>query len=190
MKRIAIISIFVILVLAALIPPASAMSNLANDFLNTCKALDSPWPPANWSKDDIRDASLEVLNAIENGSYSKWPLDFCLKALGYVGNPDDLPRILAYENTMNNCVLRSLKGFSHPDAIDFLLKYVTNAKPTKREMAIKGLAEMDFTKLDKPDQWKTKVLSAIQKAYSKEKVGWLKKDIQTAMDKIQNASTS
>jgi len=190
MKRTFIISLFAILALAAMIPSASAMSSLANDFLKACRAVDSPWPPENWSKDDLRAASLEVLNAIEGGSYDRWPRDFCLKALGYVRNPDDLPRILAYKDTMNNCVLRSLKGFSHPDAIDFLLKYVTSEKPTKREMAIKGLAEIDFTRLDKPELWKSKVQTAIQKAYSKEKVSWLKKDIQVALDKIEVAKTA
>jgi len=187
MKKYMLLVLFGFLITLALAPSTFALSRLADDFLKACTALDSPWPPEKWSKDDLRSAALEVLDATENGSLDVWPRSFCLKALGYAQNPDDLPRILAYEERMNYTVLQSLKGFSHPDAIECLLKYLNNEKAPKRELAVKGLAAMDFTKLDKPETWKNKVKDAIQKALTKEKVDWLKKDMQSALTKVEKA---
>lgn len=179
--------LLIIITILAFSAPSIALSKLAEDFLKQCRALDAPWPPPNWSNDDIRAAALEVLDATENGILDPWPRPFCLKALGHVKNPEDLPRILHYEETMNYTVLQSLRGFSHPDAVNCLIKYLDNEKAPKRELAAKGLSEMNFTKFDKPEVWKNKVKDAIQKALNKEKVSWLRKDMKDALEKVEAA---
>jgi len=166
------------------------MSSRAEDFLKACTALDAPFPPRGWEKADLRDAALEVLDEIESGNYKKWPLDFCLKALGSTRYPEDLDRILVYEKKMNDSVLVALRGFSTPKATDFLIGYLANKEATKRELAAWGLADMDFAKFDKPDDWRNKVLGVIRQARRKEKTAWLKKDYDMVLDKIEAAATS
>jgi hypothetical protein len=168
--------------------PSFAMSNLANRFIKACTALDAPFPPTDWDRGDLRDASIEVLNNIERGDFAKWPTDFCLKALGYTAYPEDLNRILAYEKSMPYTVLRALKGFEVPEAVDLLIKYLDDKEPTKRASAAWSLSGMDFREFDKPSEWKSKVLSAIKAAKSNEKQAWLKKDYDKVLKIIESGS--
>jgi len=184
MKKTILITILACGLLGILLIPAGALSSLADDFIKACTALDAPFPPKGWERADLRDAALEVLDEIESGNYDKWPLDFCLKALGYTQYPEDLDRILSYEKKMNDSVLRSLRGFPSPRAVDFLIKYLGNKEATKREMAAWSLADIDFKKFDKPEIWRTKVQTAIKTARRKEKESWLKKDYDQVLDKI------
>jgi len=185
MNKTLLISIIAGLLLGLSIIPANAMSSNAEDFLKSCRALDAPFPPRGWEKADLRDAALEVLDEIESGNYDKWPVDFCIKALGYTQYPEDLDRILAYEKKMNNSVLRALRGFPSSKAVDFLIKYLGDKEATKRELAAWSLADIDFRKFDKPDDWRNKALNAIRQARRKEKTSWLKKDYDKVLNKIE-----
>lgn len=185
MKKITIILIFCTLIILSMLIPAGAISSRAENFLQACRTLDVPFPPKNWSNQDIRSAALEVLDAIESGKMSLWPRTFCVIALGYVSNPDDLPRILAYEDEMPDTVLQSLKGFSHPDAINYLLRHLTSDTDSTRELAVIGLAAMNFDKMDEPMVWYTKVSDALKAAQKKETEDWLKEDIQNAISSLK-----
>jgi hypothetical protein len=186
MKKIILITILAISFLGALIIPSMAFSSLANDFLKACTALDSEFPPTGWDQADLRDAAIEVLNSIERGDYPKWPIDFCLKAIGSTQYPEDLDRILAYEKTMNDTVLKSLSGFPSSKSVEFLIKYLGNKEATKRELAAWSLSEIDFTKFDRPTTVRNKVLLAIKNARGKEKESWLKKDFAKVIEKIES----
>jgi len=189
MKKKILFLMMSIFIIGMFMVPAFGMSELAEDFLTACRALDAKFPPPAWEREDLHKAALEVLNECESGRYEKWPVSFCLIALGRAQYPEDLPRIIAYKDDMISTVLRALRGFPHPDAINFLLKHVENKSATKREIAIKSLAEIDFKKVEDGDKWREKVLDAIHKVQQKEKVVWLRKDIDKAIEKIE-ASTS
>ena len=185
MKKIILISILSILTVASIIMPSFALSDRAEDFLKACRMYDVPFPPENWSKDDLRAAAIEVLDEVEAGRMSYWPKSFCLITLGYVKNPDDLPRILSYEDDMPSTVLRSLKGFSHPDAINFLIKYLDHERDSRRELAVMSLAVMDFNKLENPWDWYNKVYNELSAALKREKEDWLRKDIEKAIQNLK-----
>ena len=189
MKKDILITISAIFVMAFCMSPSFALSSLAEAFIRDVSQPDAVIPPPNWSREDLRSAALEVLDTIENGAYEKTALDYSLKTLGFLQYAEDLPRILAYEEKMPYTVLRSIAGFPHPDAINCLIGHLDDEKSPRRKLAVKGLAAMDFTKLDKPEIWKNKVKDAIQKALSKEKVDWLKKDIKIALAKVEKAKT-
>lgn len=190
MKKIVLITLLTSLILGLYVMPANAMSEKAEKFLLACRALDAPFPPRNWDRYDLRDASLEVLDAIESGSYDRWPLDFCVKALGAAQFPEDIDRILAYEDDMTYSVLRALKGFPHEKAVNTLIKYLGDEKAPKRESAAVGLAALDFRKLENGADLKNKVLSALKNARQKEKENWLVADYNEAIAKVQSAPVS
>ena len=190
MRKINLLTILATLIILSLAIPASAMSLKAENFLRACRTLDAPFPPKNWSDRDIRAASLEILDEIEAGRFAPWASEFCVTALGVLGNPDDLPRILAYEDGMTCTVLRALKGFSHPDAIECLFRQIDSDTDTTRELAVKSLAAMNFNKMKEPMLWYVKVLDALKTAYKKETVDWLKDDIQKAISDLRKPLTS
>jgi hypothetical protein len=189
MKKLTFISIFCALIILSMLIPASAMSSRAEDFLKACRTLDAPFPPKTWSNQDIRLAALEILDAIEAKQMSLWPRTFCVIALGSVKNPADLPRILAYEDEMPNTVLQSLKGFSHPDAINYLIRHLSSDEDSTRELSVIGLAEMKFDNLDEPMVWYTKVSDALKSAQKKETESWLKEDMQKAISNLKKPQT-
>lgn len=174
-----------LLMLSFMLAPSFALSTRAENFLKACQTYDMPFPPKDWSKNDLRLAALEVLDAIEAGQISYWPKGFCLIALGYVQNPSDLGRILSYEDDMPSTVLQALKGFSHPDAIDFLIGYLNNDWDSRRELAVISLSAMDFDKLDNPWDWYNKVYNALVAASKREKEDWLKKDIEKSIQNLK-----
>jgi hypothetical protein len=188
MRKSILITILAIGLLGALALPSFALSSLANNFIKACTALDAPFPPTGWDRGDLRDAAIEVLNNIERGDYPKWPTDFCLKAIGSTQYPEDLDRILAYEKTMNDTVLRALSGFPSSRSVDFLIKYLDNKEATKRELAAWSLSDIDFRKFEKPAEMRSKVLKAIKNARSVEKESWLKKDYIMVIEKIESSS--
>lgn len=175
------------LILGLLLAPSYAMSDLAERFLLSCRAIGAPSQLDKWDKNDLRIAAIEVLDEIEAGSYDKWPLVFCLNSLGMAQYPQDIPRITAYKDDMIYVVLDSLRGFPHKDAIEFHLKYVTNKEVTIREVAIKSLAETDFMKLEEARKWHSTILASFEKAKKSEKVDWMKKDLDKAIQKVKNA---
>ena len=187
MKKLTIMIFLASLIMGLSAMPSAAMSSLAEDFIKACTALDSPWPPRGWERDDLRSAALEVLDAVESGNYDKWPVDFCLKALGSTQYPEDLPRILAYKEEMLDTVLFSLKGFPDQKAIEFLIKYLSDKEPTIRELAVYSLGDIDFKKMAESKKWWDKVILEVRKMKQKEKVGWLKKDIDKVLVKLEKA---
>jgi len=187
MKKLTILIFLASLIMGLSAMPSSAMSSRAEDFIKACTALDSPWPPRGWERDDLRSAALEVLDAAESGNYDKWPVDFCLKALGSTQYPEDLPRILAYKDEMLDTVLFSLKGFPDQKAIEFLIKYLSDKEATIRELAVYSLGDIDFKKMADSKKWWDKVISEVRKMKQKEKVGWLKKDIDKVLVKLEKA---
>ena len=187
MKKYILILTIASLFLGFMAMPASALSENAERFLLSCRALDAPFPPENWDRWDLRDAALEVLDAIEAGSYKPWPTDFCIKALGHTRFPEDLERILAYEEKMTYSVLRALKGFPHEKAVNTMFKYLNDEKSPKRESAVVGLADIDFRKMKDGAEWKTKILDKLRTARDKEKVDWLIKDMDEAIAKVETA---
>ncbi|MFH1677150.1 MAG: hypothetical protein ABIC40_09010 [bacterium] len=169
MKHITLFLLAIVLMLP--VKAAIAYSDLADDFLLIC-STDAPFPPENWSKGDLRAAALEVLDGIETGGNDRWPLYYCLITLGYGQNPDDVQRILAYEEDMPSTVLRSLRGFPDPDAIECMLKWAASDR-YQRELAFRGLGEIDFDLLEDGDEWRDKVISElliVRKAESNSRV--------------------
>jgi hypothetical protein len=185
-KRITI-TILAGLILGLLVAPSFAMSDLAESFLLSCRAIGAPSQLDKWDKNDLRIAAIEVLDEIEGGRYDKWPVAFCLYSLGRSQYPTDIPRITAYKDEMIYVVLDSLRGFPHKDAVEFLLKYVNDKEVTIREEAIKGLAVMDFMKLENGRKWHSVILDSFVKARASEKVDWMKDDLDTAIKKVKNA---
>jgi hypothetical protein len=184
MRKIYIIALTIIF--AALIAiPAFALSWNAERFIKACHALDAPFPPQGWDKLDLQAASLEVLDEIEQGNLNDELINFCLIAIGSVGDPDDLPRIMAYRDDFKMTVLRALKGFSAPDAINYLLASTDSKEIPVRELAVLSLEKMDFKKLDKPMDWYDKVRNKLIAVRDKEKEDWFKADIQKAIDKLE-----
>lgn len=185
MKKIFLITIIASLIMGFTATPSSALSDNAERFLQSCRALDAPFPPTNWDKYDLRDAALEVLDEIESMHYDDWPVDFCLKTLGYTQFPEDVERILPYENKMTSTVLRSLTGFPSSKAIECHLRWISHEIGPRRELAIQGLADIDFKKLDNGKKWHLKVLDEIRKAKSREKVDWLIDVIDKSLGKVK-----
>ncbi|MBU1023082.1 hypothetical protein KKB99_02240 [bacterium] len=167
--------------------PSFALSDNAERFLRSCRALDSAFPPENWDRYDLRDAAIEVLDEIESGSYEKWPLDFCLKTLGHTQFPEDVDRILKYEDEMIYSVLRSLKGFPSGKAIECHIRWIDNKVGPKRELAIQGLADIDFRKLKEAKKWHSRVLSELNNARQRETEDWLIVEINDALAAVQSA---
>ncbi len=185
MKKLFLITIITSLIIGFSATPSSALSNNAERFLQSCMALDAPFPPANWDKYDLRDAALEVLDEIECGNFDDWPVDFCLKALGYTQFPEDVERILPYEHKMTSTVLRSLTGFPSTKAIECHFRWIDHEIGPRRELAIQGLADIDFKKLDDGKKWHSKVLDEIRKAKSREKIDWLIVVIDKSLGKVE-----
>lgn len=186
MRKILLISITAVLFIGVMAMPSFAMSSLADDFLLACRALDSEFPPPKWSKTDVRAAALEVLNAVDAGKFKDdWPLDFCIRALGYTEYNQDIDRILSYEQRMTYPVLIALKGFQHQKVVDLFMKYLSDTKSPKRECAVKGLAAVDFKKFDNPAELRNKVLAALNNARQKEKRNWLKDDMDLAISIVE-----
>ncbi|MCD6217412.1 hypothetical protein J7L05_06090 [bacterium] len=189
MKKLIYISIMACFVVGFFAMPASALSHNAEKFLQACTALDSVFPPRNWDKYDLRDAALEVLDEIEDGTFNAWPTeptDFCLKTLGYTQFPEDVDRIIAYEDDLTYSVLRSLKGFPSVKAIECHYRWLDNEIMPKRELAFQGLADIDFNKLKKPDKWRSDVLAKLINARQKEKVDWLIKILDKSITKVES----
>jgi hypothetical protein len=184
-KKIFLITIITSLIIGFSATPSSALSDNAEKFLQSCLTLDAPFPPPNWDKYDLRDAAIEVLDEIESGNFDDWPVDFCLKALGKTQFPEDVDRILPYENEMTSTVLRSLAGFPSTKAIECHLRWIGNEIGPRRELAIQGLADIDFKKLDDGKKWHAKVLDEIRKAKSREKIDGLMVVIDKSLANVE-----
>ena len=165
------------LLLFGLSMPTLAYSSLAEDFIKSCYILDAAFPSENWDKLELRDAAIEVLDGIENGTIEQPLTSFCLIALGHVGNNDDLPRVISYYEDLPITTLRALGGFSHPDSITFLIGKTDSKEIPIREIIVQSLSKIDFKKLDKPLHWFTIVKTKLIDLRDKEKTDWLKADI-------------
>lgn len=190
MKKIFAISILTLLIVGFSAIPSMAYSSLAGDFMKACRTYDVPFPPENWDKADLRVAAIEVLDLVNAGQVDEALASFCIKAIGYAGNPDDLPLILSYKDDMPSTVLRSLQGFAHPDAIKFLIGKLGSKEINTRELASQSLGAMDFSKMEKPMNWYSTVESALKTAYDKEKEQWLKDDIFELMKNLKKPSVA
>jgi hypothetical protein len=188
MKKIFAITILTLLFAGISAIPSMAVSSLADDFIKACYRLDAPFPPSNWEKSDLRVAAIEVLDLVNAGQVDESLGSFCLKAIGYAGNPDDLPLILSYKDDMPSTVLRSLQGFAHPDAIKFLIGKLNSKEINTRELASQSLGAMDFSKMEKPMKWYSTVESALKGAYDREKEQWLKDDLLDVMKNLKKPS--
>jgi hypothetical protein len=190
MKKIFAITIITLLFACISAIPSMAASIIADDFINACYRLDSEFPPKGWDKSDLRVAAIEVLDLINTGQVDESLTSFCIKAIGYAGYPDDLPLILSYQDDMPNTVISSLKGFSHPDAIKFLIGKLGSKEISAREIASQSLGAMDFSKMEKPMKWYSTVESALKTAYDKEKEKWLKDDLLDVMKNLKKPSVA
>ncbi len=186
MRHVAIFIIFLAIVLAPM--PAAAYTEPAEDFLQACRQPDTPFPPEDWSHEEIRDAALEVLDAFENDEEEGWVVHFCLVALGHAGFSEDLPRILAYEDTMTATVLRSLSGYPSAEAVECLLRHITSERASFRDRAIRGLMEIDFDELDDSEEWREKVSDELAVAREAEAVELLVELIDEALSVIESAT--
>lgn len=187
MKKTILITIMTLLIFSINAAPANALSENAERFLLHCRAIGAPFPPEHWDKLDLRDAAIEVLDAIEAGYHDPWPLDFCIKAIGHTKFPIDIDRILAYEDQMVYSVLRALRGFPHEKAVETYLKYIDSDRAPKRESAVLGLEAVDFEKIKDGADWKPEVLNALRNARQKEKVDWLIPKMDKAIATVQAA---
>ncbi|MFH1515492.1 MAG: HEAT repeat domain-containing protein [bacterium] len=165
--------------------PTLAYSSLAEDFIKSCYTLDTSFPPENWDKLDLSDAANEVLDGIENGTIEQPLTNFCLIALGHAGYIDDLPRVISHYDDLPITVLRALGGFPHPDAITFLIDKTGSKEIPTREVAVRSLSKIDFKKLDKPMHWFTIVKSKLIVLRDKEKIDWLKADIDKIISELK-----
>lgn len=184
MKKMFIYIAVSILLVGLLAAPSLALSATGEDFVRYCYTLDAPFPPPDWDKADLRDAALDVLQEAESGYLDSGLINFCLIALGSVGDTCDLDVIMSYSDDMPRTVLRALNGFTHPEAIDYLLYNVESDKITTRELAVLSLEKMDFKKLDKPMDWYEKVRSKLIEVLNNEKEEWLRNDIQNVIDNL------
>jgi hypothetical protein len=189
-KRITVIAIAII-ALGALgmyfVKPASAYTELAMRFLRVCRTYDHEFPPTDWTNEDLRSAALEVLNTFENEGKDSWAVGFCLVALGYVRNPEDLPRILNYEDRMPLKVLEAIKGFPAPDAVECMLRQVKAKRSTFREQAVKALEAVDFSQMEDSDQWRDRVIKELEEAKSVEKITQIAAVMDEAIKKIKES---
>ena len=166
------------------VKPAAAYSRIAEDFLRECRKLDAKFPPEGWTKEDLRAAANEILDYYETGNGKSWPVSFCLIALGYTASPEDIDRILIYEEKMPQTVLLSLDSVSNPKAIECLLRHAT-PEHGERELAYRGLGKINFELLDEPDKWHAKIKERLTSSLKKEKAAWLSKMIIKSLDKIE-----
>ncbi len=167
------------------ISPAEDYSPLAKAFLRDCVRTDVPFPPQEWSSDDLRAAALEVLDVYENGFGEEWTVYFCLITLGYTMKPADLPRILAYEEIVFQTVLQALRGFAHPDAIEVLLKGLKDESAANREYALHSLMAINFRQLVYPEWWIQLVRRELIIARDNEEFDFLREEIIEAIEKLE-----
>lgn len=167
--------------------PAYAYSTLAENFLRECRTTDAAFPPENWSVDDLRIAALEVLDDIELNGGDTWPVYFCLITLGYVQYPDDIERILAYEDDRPRTVLRALCGYPDPTAINTLLAWAAT-DTSERELAYIGLKEINYDLLDEPDEWREIVVNELNRIREFEEIPRLIEMLDETIINIQNNS--
>jgi hypothetical protein len=160
-------------------------SPLAREFLLDAQTLDAKFPPDGWNKDNLRNAALEVLDAFEAGVQDSWVVPYCLLALGHVKNPDDVSRILAYEDVSPDDVLSALRGFPAPTAIEYLLRWADSDEP-ERELAYIGLGEIDFSQMDESVEWHDTVVAKLQEFRTNEDISWMRDLIDDALQKIYN----
>ncbi len=187
MKNIAILTLIWFLLIPS--NPAIALSDLAKDFLIQCRQLDTIFPPDDFSDEDLRDAALEILDNFEENDEYGWAVFSCLTALGHVRNPDDIPRMLVYEDSMTGALLRALRGFPAPDAIDCMLRWIDTEKPGLRELSIKAIAEIDFDMLDDPDFWRELVLDELLTARESETVEVFVELLDEIVTELESALT-
>ena len=185
MKKLITISIISVLLIGILIIPSMASSDIAERFIRDCYTLDSVFPPENWDKMELRDAAFEVLYDIESGNLDLQITNFCLLAIGSVGDPEDIDDVLVYYDDMPTTVIRAIGGFSHPDAIEFLLEKTDLEYIPKRELAVMSLSKIDFKKLEKPMKWYNTVKDKLIEVRDKEKVDWLKADIDKVINGLE-----
>ena len=164
----------------------NSYSPLAEEFLLLSNQPDLSFPPEGWSDDNIRAAALEVLDIFETGLGEDWHVYYCLIALGRVKNPVDLDRILVYEETMPQTVIRAIHGFPDERAVECLLRWAKKDIPV-REVAFHGLAAIDYNLLDEPEEWRTKVTSELRTVRNGEILDWLQEDIDGSLAKIDSS---
>lgn len=162
-----------------------ASSDIAEKFIRDCHTLDSVFPPESWDKMELRDAAFEVLYDIESGTLEMPLTNFCLIAIGSVGYPEDIPDVLVYYDDLPATVIRAMGGFSHPDSIEFLLEKTDLKYTPKRELAVMSLSKIDFKKLEKPLDWYNTVKNKLIEVRDKEKVDWLKADIDKVINELE-----
>ena len=78
-----------------------------------------------------------------------------------------------------------LKGFNHPDAVEFLIDNLDSKKIHIREIAAQSLGAMDFEKFKEPMKWYAIVESSLKDAYDAEKEEWLKDDLKEIIDNLK-----
>jgi len=182
MKTKILITIFIITMLPL---PSAAYSDLADDFLLQCRQLDTTFPPEDWSDEDLRTAALEILDTYEADGSNDWAVYFCLKTLGYTRNPEDIPRILNYEETMPEVVLQSLAGFPDPVAVECMLRWIESDDPLYRELAIRGIADIDLNSMDEPDVWRDRLVSALDNARESEEFDAIAELIEETIESLE-----
>ena len=165
--KFAMILIFAAFILT-LASPVYALSDLAERFLRDATRTDVIFPPDDWSNKDLRDAALEVLDAYENGDGEDWTVYFCIVTLCHTQNEEDLHRVLAYEDKMTATVLRALRGWSAPEAIECFFRWLQSDGANFRELAIMGIGKIDFNQLDDPDEWREKAMEELIDARANE----------------------
>lgn len=184
------VSVMLVLLILLITParPAWALSDLAEDFIFWARQPDISFPPEDWSDEDVRDGALEVLDAFENGESEDWTVHFCLIALGHTRNPEDVPRILNYEDTMTGAVLRSIRGFPAPDAIECMIRQLTAERASFRELAIKALRDVEYDLLDEPDVWRDAAVEALETSREVEEHEPLAELMDEAIEIIRTAT--
>ena len=188
MKTKILIAIFIILMLPM---PSAAYSDLADDFLLQCRQLDITFPPEDWSDEDLRTAALEVLDTYEADGSNDWAVYFCLKTLGYTRNPEDVPRILNYKETMPEVVLQSLAGFPDPVAVECMLRWIESDDPLYRELAVRGIGAIDLGELneavgtDSIDEWCNRLTESLRNARESEEFEAIAELIEETIESLE-----
>ena len=182
MKKILTISI--LLSLALIANPAFAYSQLAEDFLTISLQTDAPFPPEHWAIEDLHAAATEVLDAYESDDGEESAVYYCLIALGHAAYPEDIHRILEYEESMTGTVLWSLRGFSVPEAVECMLRWA-GTETSERELAYQGLGTIDYNQLDEPDEWRERVTDQLLELRESESIDWLIEEIDETLAEIE-----
>jgi hypothetical protein len=182
MKTKILIAIFIILMLPT---PSAAYSDLADDFLLQCRQLDRTFPPDDWSDEDLRTAALEVLDIYEADGSNDWAVYFCLVTLGHTRNPDDVVRILNYEETRPEVVLRSLAGFPDPVAVECMLRWLESDDPFYRELAVRGIGDIDLSELNEADEWHSQLTESLNNAWENEEFEDIAELIEEAIQLLE-----